>query len=90
MDNNSDIFDSAYAPKSKTTIKEDISEKETKAEDNNSDIFDSAYAPKSKTTIKEDISEKETKAEFKIEEEKYGISKPFRVIIKAKTLHGED
>ena len=58
--------------------------------DNNSDIFDSAYTTKSKTAIKKELTEEETKVKFEIEEEKYGMSKPFRVIIKAKTLHGKD
>jgi hypothetical protein len=56
----------------------------------NVEIFDTKYVIKSKTTIEKELIEEKAKAELKIEDEKYGISKPIRVIIKAKVSHGEN
>lgn len=54
-----------------------------------SENFKSEYFPLSETRTLETVDDKENH-DLVIEEQKYGINKPSRIIIKAKISHGKN
>ena len=55
----------------------------------NNDNFSQEYVSNNETAY-EDVRAKETTEQLLIDEKRYGISKPIRIIIKAKLINDKD